>query len=121
MDRLRWQSGQTITVSYVNEPGLLVVLFRLTEPGGQGFKLSILNHTPSGGSGGKLTCKHLTSRIIRPCVPLPMRDLDPIYLSQSLNKPYQLALLVLPPQWLETEFSASGAPHIGTRPMGIYQ
>lgn len=50
---MRWTVGQKITVSYLSDGALLMVLFRLSEAGSIGFKLFVLNRNRQSGSGGR--------------------------------------------------------------------
>lgn len=123
LDQVQWHTRQQITISNLRDLPL-TLLFRLADPDAQGFILSYLNRTSVGGSGGKLSCRHIVKTILSPSLALPLKDIPPIYLDvdkKSKIKPYQIALLLAEPIWIDVEFTATSAENFPQRLMGVYQ
>jgi len=116
LDRAGWTSGESIAVSYLTEP--CVLLFWKAANQATGFKLSGLNRSGSRTNGGKITCTRLANHILRPRVALPKRQLTPIF---PENGDYQVGLVLDDLDWQSCDFSAAGVETLEPDVIGTYE
>lgn len=116
IDGLSWQIGDEIAASYIPSP--ITLLLRAAPAGHPGYKLSYLSRNGQSRSGGKLNCRAFTNHVLRPKVPLPQRNVQPVLLRSG---DYDLALLFEAIPWMSVDCSMAGCQQIPTGATGVYQ
>ena len=117
MERLGWQIGQHIEVSYLLKP--MVLLFRVDETGEIGYALHYLNRTGTGGSGGKIRCAKLARLVLRPRFSQPvLYGLEPIY-PTAIDA--DLALFLERPDWIPIDFDMASCQAVSEDTLGVYE
>jgi hypothetical protein len=116
MDAFGWQVGDTIAVQYIERP-LTLLLWHEEDPARRSFKLSYLSRNQEGTSGGKLSMRAFTRRILTPRVQVPLENLKPVRLN---GNPYEMGLLLEAPTWQEDSFSLAGVQRVPGDCVGVY-
>jgi hypothetical protein len=123
LDQVGWRPGQPITVSVLKDLSS-TLLFRPSEPDTKGYILSYLNRNRNGVSGGKISCSRIVGDIMSTNPGVSTKKLMPIYLNVEKKtgiRPYQIALLLANPPWLDVKFTATSAESFSPQLMGVYQ